>query len=83
MQINVKMIDEMIEQYNEKIDSLTLTLNRQKIEFTNLETEKKKLKLELEDEDRILKYQNQSGMSDSHAAFTPYAGENKTEPSET
>ena len=83
MQINVKMIDEMIEQYNEKIDSLTLTLNRQKIEFTNLEIEKKKLQLELEDEDRILKYQNQSGMSDSHAAFTPYAGENKTEPSET
>ena len=52
MQINVKMIDEMIEQYNEKIDSLTFTLNRQKIEFTNLETEKKKLQLELEDEDR-------------------------------
>ena len=45
MQINVKMIDEMIEQYNEKIDSLTLTLNRQKIEVTNLEIEKKKLKV--------------------------------------
>lgn len=70
----MKLIDELIENINNEIDSLTMQLNRLKTELKNMETEKKELDLQLEDEEKII-HSLDHGNVDSHAAFSPFASE--------
>lgn len=74
MKVDMKLIDDLIENINSEIDSLTIQLNRLKTELRNMETEKKELDLQLEDEEKII-HSLDHGNVDSHAAFSPYASE--------
>lgn len=78
MDIDLKLIDELIDNLNSEIDNLTVILDRVKTELLNLETNKKELDLQYEDEQKIIhSYGNEN--NNSHTVFSPYADEVRTE----
>lgn len=78
MNIDMKLIDELINNLNSEIDELTVELDKTETELLILETNKKELDLQYEDEQKIINSYS-AGKHENHAVFSPFAAENEND----